>query len=186
MGRNFGARLMKPEGCLQMNVISVDGLADLTVKKALGQALKGVSFSIRQGEFVAVVGASGQAKARFFTCWAGWISEQADMFTSMEKICTGSKKKKRAVFRRRKIGFIFQSYNLILVLNVEEISNCRLLSITAARQTYINDLIHTSLDERRKHLPSSCRATTARVAIGRAVAYRPAIVLADETDRESG
>jgi len=87
------------------------------------------------------------------------------------------------VFRRRKIGFIFQSYNLIPVLNVEEnIQLPLLLDHRHPDKAYIDDLIRTlGLHERRKHLPSELSGgQQQRVAIGRALAYRPAIILADE------
>ena len=94
-----------------------------------------------------------------------------------------SAKRLAAHIRRRKIGFIFQSYNLIPVLNVEE--NIRLPLLLDHREpdkAYITDLIRTlGLEERRKHLPSELSGgQQQRVAIGRALAYRPSIVLADE------
>ncbi|WP_368859200.1 ATP-binding cassette domain-containing protein, partial [Cohnella sp. GbtcB17] len=89
----------------------------------------------------------------------------------------------RAVFRRRKIGFIFQSYNLIPVLNVEE--NIMLPLLLDHRQpdkAYIRELVDTlGLGQRRKHLPSVLSGgQLQREAIGRALAYRPVIVLAAE------
>jgi putative ABC transport system ATP-binding protein len=167
-----------------MNVISVDGLSRSYGKgSTLVQALKGVSFSIRQGEFVAVVGASGSGKSTLLHMLGGLDKPTGGHVHIDGEDLYGLKEKERAVFRRRKIGFIFQSYNLIPVLNVEE--NIQLPLLLDHRQpdkAYINDLIHTlGLDERRKHLPSELSGgQQQRVAIGRALAYRPAIVLADE------
>lgn len=167
-----------------MNVIATEGLG-----KSYGtggtkvDALKDVSFSIQQGEFVAVVGASGSGKSTLLHLLGGLDKPTAGRVSIDGEDLYGLKEKERAVFRRRKIGFIFQSYNLIPVLNVEE--NIQLPLLLDHRQpdkAYIDDLIRTlGLNERRKHLPSELSGgQQQRVAIGRALAYRPAIVLADE------
>lgn len=167
-----------------MNVISVEGLSKFygsgtTQVKALDQ----VSFSIKQGEFVAVVGASGSGKSTLLHLLGG-LDKPSDGYVHIDgEDLYSLKEKDRSVFRRRKIGFIFQSYNLIPVLNVEE--NIQLPLLLDHRQpdkAYIHDLIQTlGLGDRRKHLPSELSGgQQQRVAIGRALAYRPAIVLADE------
>lgn len=167
-----------------MNVITVDGLSKSYGKgNAQVDALSNVSFSIKQGEFVAVVGASGSGKSTLLHMLGGLDRPTGGHVHIDGEDLYGLKEKERAVFRRRKIGFIFQSYNLIPVLNVEE--NIRLPLLLDHRdpdKTYIQDLIRTlGLEERRKHLPSELSGgQQQRVAIGRALAYRPAIVLADE------
>lgn len=167
-----------------MNVITVDGLSKSYGKgNAKVDALSGVSFSIKQGEFVAVVGASGSGKSTLLHLLGGLDRPTGGHVHIDGEDLYGLKEKERAVFRRRKIGFIFQSYNLIPVLNVEE--NIRLPLLLDHRdpdKEYIRDLIRTlGLEERRKHLPSELSGgQQQRVAIGRALAYRPAIVLADE------
>ncbi|MDB4867564.1 MAG: transporter ATP-binding protein [Cohnella sp.] len=167
-----------------MNVIAIDGLGKSYGKGSTQvDALKDVSFSIEQGEFVAVVGASGSGKSTLLHLLGGLDRPTAGHVQIDGQDLYGLKEKERAVFRRRKIGFIFQSYNLIPVLNVEE--NIQLPLLLDHRQPdkeYVNDLIRTlGLDQRRKHLPSELSGgQQQRVAIGRALAYRPAIVLADE------
>lgn len=167
-----------------MYVIETDGLGKIYGSGSTKvEALKDVTFSVQQGEFIAVVGASGSGKSTLLHLLGG-----LDQPTSGRVFIDGEdlyalKEQERAVFRRRKIGFIFQSYNLIPVLNVEE--NIQLPLLLDHRQpdrAYINELIRTlGLGDRRKHLPSELSGgQQQRVAIGRALAYRPAIVLADE------
>ncbi|TJY38930.1 ABC transporter ATP-binding protein [Cohnella pontilimi] len=167
-----------------MNVITADGLGK-TYGKGSTQvhALQDVSFAVGQGEFVAVVGASGSGKSTLLHLLGGLDKPTSGHVHIDGEDLYGLKEKERAVFRRRKIGFIFQSYNLIPVLNVEE--NIQLPLLLDHRQpdkAYVHDLIRTlGLDARRKHLPSELSGgQQQRVAIGRALAYRPAIVLADE------
>jgi putative ABC transport system ATP-binding protein len=167
-----------------MKVIHVDGISKIYGKgNNTVEALKDVSFSVKQGEFVAVVGASGSGKSTLLHLLGGLDQPSHGHVHIDGEDLYGLKEKQRAVFRRRKIGFVFQSYNLIPVLNVEE--NIQLPMLLDHRQpdkAYFNDLIRTlGLDERRKHLPSELSGgQQQRVAIGRALAYRPAIVLADE------
>ncbi|XID91850.1 ABC transporter ATP-binding protein [Paenibacillaceae bacterium WGS1546] len=167
-----------------MNVINVDGLSK-TYGAGTTQvnALKDVSFGINQGEFVAVVGASGSGKSTLLHMLGGLDKPTGGCVRIDGENLYALKEKDRAVFRRRKIGFIFQAYNLIPVLNVEE--NIVLPMLLDRRQpdkSYVHELIGTlGLHERRKHLPSELSGgQQQRVAIGRALAYRPAIVLADE------
>mgnify|MGYP001393512154 CR=1 FL=1 len=167
-----------------MNVIATDGLCKSYGKGSTQvDALKNVTFSVGQGEFVAVVGASGSGKSTLLHLLGGLDRPTSGHVHIDGEDLYGLKEKERAVFRRRKIGFIFQSYNLVPVLNVEEnIQLPLLLDHRRPDKAYIDDLIRTlGLDQRRKHLPSELSGgQQQRVAIGRALAYRPAIVLADE------
>ncbi|MFC3802326.1 ABC transporter ATP-binding protein [Cohnella sp. GCM10012308] len=167
-----------------MNVIEAAGLSKSYGKDStLVEALRNVSFSIPQGELVAIVGASGSGKSTLLHLLGG-LDRPTDGTVRIDgEDLYALKESQRAVFRRRKIGFIFQSYNLIPVLNVEE--NIMLPLLLDHRQpdkAYIRELIDTlGLGQRRKHLPSELSGgQQQRVAIGRALAYRPAIVLADE------
>ncbi|CAI6082929.1 Lipoprotein-releasing system ATP-binding protein LolD [Cohnella sp. JJ-181] len=167
-----------------MNVIEAAGLSKSYGKDStLVEALRNVSFSIPQGEFVAIVGASGSGKSTLLHLLGGLDRPTGGSVRIDGEDLYALKESQRAVFRRRKIGFIFQSYNLIPVLNVEE--NIMLPLLLDHRQpdkAYVRELIDTlGLGDRRKHLPSELSGgQQQRVAIGRALAYRPAIVLADE------
>lgn len=167
-----------------MNVIEASGLTKTYGKDSTKvEALRSVSFGVPQGEFVAIVGSSGSGKSTLLHLLGGLDRPTAGTVKIDGEDLYALKEKERAVFRRRKIGFIFQSFNLIPVLNVEE--NIQLPLLLDHRQpdkAYIDELIGTlGLSDRRKHLPSELSGgQQQRVAIGRALAYRPAIVLADE------
>lgn len=147
------------------------------------EALKNISLSINQGEFVAVVGASGSGKSTLLHLLGGVdkpssgnvIVDGVDLYSLSEK--------ELAIFRRRKVGFIFQFYNLIPVLTVEE--NMKLPLLLDQKKVDHKDfeeLIHIlGLEDRRHHLPSELSGgQQQRASIGRALAYKPSIVLADE------
>ena len=147
------------------------------------EALKGVSFSVSKGEFISIVGPSGSGKSTLLnllgaldTPTAGKVYlDGRDMFTMQEN--------ELSVFRRRNIGFIFQAYNLVPELNVEEnIILPLLLDYNKPDKQYINELLEIlGLMDRRHHLPNQLSGgQQQRVAIGRALATKPAIILADE------
>lgn len=146
-------------------------------------ALDNVSIAVEKGEFVAVVGASGSGKSTLLHQVGG-----VDRPTSGKVIIDGEdiyklKEEKLAIFRRRKIGFVFQFFNLIPVLDVEEnISLPALLDNDKVDKSYLKELIQIlGLDERRSHLPSELSGgQQQRVSIGRALLNKPAIILADE------
>ena len=146
-------------------------------------ALKNINISINQGEFVAVVGASGSGKSTLLHLLGG-----VDEPTSGNVIVAGSdiyslNDKELSIFRRRKVGFIFQSYNLIPVLTAEENMTIPLLLDNKKMDAqYFEELVTIlGLQDRRNHLPSQLSGgQQQRVSIGRAMMYKPSIILADE------
>ena len=146
-------------------------------------ALKSASFTLQKGEFVAIVGESGSGKSTLLNLIGG-----LDTPTSGSVIIDGNdifslNDKELTVFRRRNIGFIFQSFHLIPELNAEQnIMFPVLLDSRRPDEKYLDELLHIlGLEERRSHLPSQLSGgQQQRVAIGRALFPRPALILADE------
>ena len=146
-------------------------------------ALKNVSFDIEQGEFVAIVGPSGSGKSTLMHILGG-----VDTPTSGEVNISGTdisklNETKLAIFRRRQIGLIYQFYNLIPILNVEENMTLPiLLDGKKPDKKLLNDLVQKlGLSERVRHLPNQLSGgQQQRVSIGRALMNHPAILLADE------
>lgn len=151
--------------------------------QSLVKALDGVDMEVEKGEFVAIVGTSGSGKSTLLHMLGG-----LDYPTSGEVEIDGKrlftlKKDELCVFRRRKIGFVFQSYNLVPVLNVYE--NIVLpieLDGEKADEKYIRSVIKLlGLEEKLQNLPTQLSGgQQQRVAIARALAAKPAIILADE------
>ena len=147
------------------------------------QALKDVSFSVPKGEFVAVVGESGSGKSTLLN-----MIGALDMPTSRKVLIDGKdifamKDSNLTIFRRRNIGFIFQAFNLIPELTVEQnIIFPVLLDYQKPDKRHLEELLTVlNLKERRNHLPSQLSGgQQQRVAIGRALITRPALILADE------
>ena len=151
--------------------------------EAAVHALKNASFTVPKGEFVAVVGESGSGKSTLLnligaldtpTSGKVWIDGR-DIFSMKERSLT--------IFRRRNIGFISQSFNLIPELTVEQnIEFPVLLDYRKPDKAYLEELLTVlNLQERRHHLPSQLSGgQQQRVAIGRALITRPALILADE------
>lgn len=147
------------------------------------RALDGVNLSIMKGSFTAIVGTSGSGKSTLLHMLGG-----LDRPTSGSVIVDGKeifrlKDEELTIFRRRKIGFIFQNYNLVPVLNVYE--NIVLpieLDGNKVDESYVNDIIKTlGLEKKLNSLPNNLSGgQQQRVAIARALASKPAIILADE------
>ena len=146
-------------------------------------ALKNASFSVSKGEFVAIVGPSGSGKSTLLNLLGALDTPTSGkVFLDGKDIFT-MKEKELSVFRRRNIGFIFQAYNLVPELNVEEnIILPLLLDYRKPDKQYIDELLNIlGLTDRRYHLPNQLSGgQQQRVAIGRALATKPAIILADE------
>ena len=167
-----------------MEILRVDNL-----KKVYGKgenavhALDGVSFSVEQGEFVAIIGPSGSGKSTLLH-----ILGAVDVPTSGKVIMGGKdvfaqNEEALAIFRRRQVGLIYQFYNLIPVLNVtENITLPVLLDGRKVNEQRLQEMISLlGLDGREKHLPNQLSGgQQQRVSIGRALMNAPSVVLADE------
>lgn len=167
-----------------MEILKVENLNKTYGKgENIVEALKDINFSVNKGEFVAIVGASGSGKSTLLHLLGG-----LDRPTGGKVIIDGEsiydyKEEKLAIFRRRKIGFIFQFFNLIPVLDVEEnVSLPALLDNDKVDKKYLDEIIEIlGLTERKSHLPSELSGgQQQRVSIGRALLNKPSIILADE------
>ncbi|HOF68647.1 MAG TPA: ABC transporter ATP-binding protein [Ruminococcus sp.] len=160
------------------NISKIYGAGENIVK-----ALNGVDFNVKKGEFVSIVGTSGSGKSTLLHILGGLdratsgkvLVDDNDIFSKSDDELT--------IFRRRKIGFVFQSYNLVPVLNVYE--NIVLpieLDGSKPDKEYIDSIIDLlGLSEKLNNLPSQLSGgQQQRVAIARAIATKPAIILADE------
>lgn len=147
------------------------------------QALKNVSFSVQRGEYVAIVGESGSGKSTLLNMIGALDTPTSGKVLIDGKDTFSMKDKKRTIFRRRNIGFIFQAFNLIPELTVEQnIIFPLLLDYQKPDWDYLEELLAVlNLNERRNHLPSQLSGgQQQRVAIGRALITRPSLILADE------
>ena len=146
-------------------------------------ALKKVSFSVPKGEYVAIVGESGSGKSTLLNMIGALDTPTSGKVTIGGKDIFSMNDRKLTVFRRRNIGFIFQAFNLIPELTVEQnIIFPVLLDYQKPDQKYLEELLTVlNLKERRNHLPSQLSGgQQQRVAIGRALITRPSLILADE------
>ena len=146
-------------------------------------ALNGVNFSVEEGEFVSIVGTSGSGKSTLLHMLGGLDRPTAGKVIVDGKDIFSLKDEALTIFRRRKIGFVFQSYNLVPVLDVYE--NIVLpieLDGNKVDKGYVEELIETlGIREKLQNLPGQLSGgQQQRVAIARALAAKPAIVLADE------
>ena len=154
------------------------GSGDTQVK-----ALDGVDLDIQQGEFVAIVGTSGSGKSTLLHMLGGLDRPTSGTVTVDGKDIFALKDEALTIFRRRKIGFVFQSYNLVPVLSVwENIVLPVELDGRKVDEAYVEEVITTlGLEKKLQNLPSQLSGgQQQRVAIARALATKPAILLADE------
>ena len=167
-----------------MEIVKVESLSKVYgAGEARVEALKKVSFSIQKGEFGAVVGASGSGKSTLLHCIGGLDEADEGKVFINGKDLSAMGENERTVFRRRNIGFIFQSFHLIPELDVEQnIIFPILLDDQTPDRNRVEEMLEVlGLADRRKHLPGQLSGgQQQRVAIGRALIAHPALVLADE------
>ena len=167
-----------------MRILQTEGL-----KKYYGtgdtevRALDGVDLTVERGEFVAIVGTSGSGKSTLLHMLGGLDRPTAGKVTVDGKDIFALKDEELTIFRRRKIGFVFQSYNLVPVLSVwENIVLPIQLDGRAVDEAFVREVVATlGLEKKLQNLPSQLSGgQQQRVAIARALATKPAILLADE------
>ena len=167
-----------------MSILQTQGL-----KKYYGagdtevHALDGVDLAVERGEFVAIVGTSGSGKSTLLHMLGGLDRPTAGKVTVDGKDIFALKDEELTIFRRRKIGFVFQSYNLVPVLSVwENIVLPIQLDGRAVDEAFVREVVATlGLEKKLQSLPSQLSGgQQQRVAIARALATKPAILLADE------
>ena len=146
-------------------------------------ALKDVSFTMEKGEFAAVVGESGSGKSTLLNCIGGLDNPTSGKIFLEGKDLFSMNEENRTVFRRRNIGFVFQSFQLVPELTVEQnIIFPILLDYQKPDPALVNEVLQVlGLSERRNYLPSQLSGgQQQRVAIGRALITKPMLILADE------
>ncbi|MBM6752527.1 ABC transporter ATP-binding protein [Mediterraneibacter glycyrrhizinilyticus] len=167
-----------------MEILKVEHLSKTYgTGEARVEALRDASFSLQKGEFTAVVGESGSGKSTLLNCVGGLDTPTAGKVLLDGQDLFALKENKRTVFRRQNIGFIFQSFQLIPELNVEQnIIFPILLDYQKPDKKRVDEILEVlGLTERRHHLPGQLSGgQQQRVAIGRALIMRPMLVLADE------
>jgi len=169
---------------MNMNLLEVNKICKTYGSgEAAVQALKNVSFSVPKGEYVAIVGESGSGKSTLLNMIGALDTPTSGQVLIDGKDTFAMKEKSLTVFRRRNIGFVFQAFNLIPELTVEQnIIFPVLLDYQKPDRGYLEELLSVlNLKERRNHLPSQLSGgQQQRVAIGRALITRPSLILADE------
>ena len=167
-----------------MEILNVQDLCKSYGKgEAKVDALKHVSFSLEKGEFAAVIGESGSGKTTLLNCIGALDTPTSGQILLDGQDLFSMKEEERTIFRRRSIGFIFQSFQLVSELNVEQnIIFPLLLDYRRPNQTDVEEILELlGLQDRRKHLPGQLSGgQQQRVAIGRALITRPRLILADE------
>jgi len=175
---------VREKGDIQMEILQVKQIHKIYGEKENKvYALRDVSFSVEQGEFIAIVGTSGSGKSTLLNLIGG-----LDVPTRGQIIIRGHniaslKRKELTIFRRRNIGFVFQNYNLVPVLNVyENIALPIELDGGKPDSAFLTEIIHAlGLEKKLDNMPNNLSGgQQQRVAIARALSTKPAIVLADE------
>lgn len=167
-----------------MEILKVENLCKTYGSKDVAvEAVKNASFSVKRGEFVAIIGESGSGKSTLLNCIGGLDDSTSGKIYLDGQDISSMKEKERTIFRRQNIGFIFQSFQLVPELTVEQnIIFPLLLDYQKANQKEVDEILNVlSLTERKNHLPSQLSGgQQQRVAIGRALITKPMLVLADE------
>lgn len=164
-------------------------LQTIDLKKRYGnepnitRALNGVNFTVKQGEFVAIVGTSGSGKSTLLNMMGGLDTPTSGRVIVRGEDLSEKSAEELTIFRRRNIGFIFQNYNLVPILNVHE--NIVLpveLDGDTVDKRFLKEIVHLlALDGKLKSMPNILSGgQQQRVAIARALITKPAIILADE------
>lgn len=177
-----------------MEILRVENLCKVFgVGEAKVTALDNISFSVDRGEFVSIVGQSGSGKSSLLHLIGGMDSPTGGRILVEGKEVLQKNQEELAVYRRRKVGLIYQFFNLIPVLNVEENIVLPLrLDGKKIEQERVNELLDVlGLSDRRMHLPKQLSGgQQQRVSIGRAMISAPVLVLADEPtgnlDKQTG
>ena len=146
-------------------------------------ALDGVSISVEEGEFVAIVGTSGSGKSTLLNMIGGLDRPTSGSVVVRGKELMQMKDEQLTIFRRRNVGFVFQNYNLLPILNVyENIVYPIEIDGSQVDKEFIRQIIHhLGLERKLKNMPNNLSGgQQQRVAIARALATKPAIILADE------
>lgn len=176
----------EPLGTQRMPILETRGL-----KKRFGEnetaveAVKGIDMAVEEGEFVAIMGRSGSGKSTLLSMLGGVdVPTQGQVLIEGRDLASMSDDE-RTRMRRRRIGFIFQAFNLLPILTAEENVSLPLeldgMATAAARERALESLEKVGMSARRQHVPSKMSGgEQQRVAIARALAIRPAILLADE------
>lgn len=167
-----------------MEILNVQHLCKTYGKgEAKVDALKDVSFSLKKGEFAAVIGESGSGKSTLLNCIGALdLPSSGTVWLDGENLFSLDEEK-RTIYRRRNIGFVFQSFQLVAELNVEQnIMFPLLLDYQKPDQKRVDEMLEVlGLADRRRHLPSELSGgQQQRVAIGRALITKPKLILADE------
>lgn len=167
-----------------MEILRVENLCKTYGKgEAKVDALRDVSFSLEKGEFVTVVGESGSGKSTLLNCIGALDTPTSGSILIDRQNLFSMKEEKRTIFRRRNIGFIFQSFQLVPELDVEQnIMFPLLLDYRKPNPKDVDEILDLlALTERRHHLPGQLSGgQQQRVAIGRALITKPKLILADE------
>ncbi len=167
-----------------MSILIVKDLKKYYQKEPnLVKALDGVDIEIEEGEFVAVVGSSGSGKSTLLYMLGGLDYPTEGTVTVRDRVLSDFKENELTIFRRRNIGFVFQNYNLVPILNVfENIVLPIELDGNRVDEEYVGEIMKTlGIEDKKFNMPNQLSGgQQQRVAIARALATKPSIILADE------